>query len=162
MDIKYVHIHGWGRNVYLLTVMNIYSRKVLIRMCRQSIKKGDVLVMLSSLMLLDYNTEGMRIRNDNGSQFIAIAVRSYLKEKGILQEFSHVATPEDNAYIEALHSNLQREVIDRFEFDSIYHAQMIIDRYYKWYNEMRRHGSLKGKTPQTVYNQYFNPNPFEN
>jgi putative transposase len=161
MDIKYVHIHGWSRNVFLLTVMDIYSRKVLIHMLKQSIKKGDVLVMLS-LMLLEYKAEGMSLRNDNGSQFIATAVRAFLKEKGVLQEFSHVATPGDNAYIEALHSNLQREVIDRFEFDSIYHAQMIIDRYYKWYNEKRRHGSLKGKTPQNIYNQYFNPNPFEN
>ena len=153
MDIKYVHIHGWSRNVFLLTVMDIYSRKVLIHMLKASIKKGDVLVMLS-LMLMEYKTEGMSLRNDNGSQFIATAVRQFLKEKGISQEFSHVATPEDNAYIEALHSNLQREVIDRFEFDSIYHAQMIINRYYKWYNEKRRHGSLNGKTPQSVYNQY--------
>jgi transposase InsO family protein len=160
MDIKYVHIHGWGRNVLLLTVIDIYSRKVLIHMLKQSIKKGDVLVMLS-LMLLDYKAEGMSLRNDNGSQFIANAVRAYLKEKGIYQEFSHVATPEDNAYIEALHSNLQREVIDRFEFDSIYHAQMIIERYYQWYNEKRRHGSLKGKTPNAVYHQSINPNPFE-
>ncbi len=68
-----------------------------------------------------------------------------------------MATPEDNAYIEALHSNLQREVIERFEFDSIYHAQGIIDRYYKWYNEKRRHGSLAGRTPQAVYDQYINP-----
>ena len=112
-------------------------------------------------MLMEYKTEGMSLRNDNGSQFIATAVRQFLKEKGISQEFSHVATPEDNAYIEALHSNLQREVIDRFEFDSIYHAQMIIDRYYKWYNEKRRHGSLKGKTPESVYNHFFNPIPFE-
>jgi putative transposase len=111
---------------------------------------------------LEYKAEGMSLRNDNGSQFIATAVRAFLKEKGVLQEFSHVATPGDNAYIEALHSNLQREVIDRFEFDSIYHAQMIIDRYYKWYNEKRRHSSLKGKTPQNIYNQYFNPNPLEN
>lgn len=160
MDIKYVHIHGWRRNVFLLTVMDIYSRKVLIHMLKASIRKGDVLVMLS-LMLMEYKTEGMNLRNDNGSQFIATAVRQFLKEKGISQEFSHVATPEDNAYIEALHSNLQREVIDRFEFDSIYHAQMIIDRYYKWYNQKRRHGSLKGRTPQSVYNQYFNPIPFE-
>ena len=158
MDIKYVYIQGWRRNVFLLTVMDIYSRKVLIHMLRQSIKKGDVLVMLS-LMLLEYKTEGMSIRNDNGSQFIANAVREFLRDKGILQQFSHVATPEDNAYIEALHSNLQREVIDRFEFDSIYHAQMIIDRYYKWYNQKRKHGSLKRKTPQSVYNQYFNPFP---
>lgn len=160
MDIKYVHIHGWRRNVLLLTVMDIYSRKVLIHMMKASIKKGDVLVLLS-LMLLEYRAESMTLRNDNGSQFIASAVRAYLKEKGILQEFSHVATPEDNAYIEALHSNLQREVIDRFEFDSIYHAQMIINRYYQWYNEKRRHSALKGRTPNYTYNQYFNPNPFE-
>jgi putative transposase len=161
MDIKYVHVHGTGRNALLLTVIDIYSRKVLIHMLRNSIKKGDVLVMLS-LMLLDYKAEGMSLRNDNGSQFIAGAVRQYLKDKNILQEFSHVATPEDNAYIEALHSNLQREVMDRYEFDSIYHAQMTIDRYYEWYNNKRRHGSLNGKTPQIIWNQYFNPNPFEN
>jgi putative transposase len=153
MDIKYVHVQGTGRNALLLTVMDIYSRKVLIHMMRHSIKKGDVLVMLS-LMLLEYKAEAMTLRNDNGSQFIANAVRQYLKDKGIYQEFSHVATPEDNAYIEALHSNIQREVIDRFEFDSIYHAQLIIARYYQWYNEKRRHGSLNGKTPDFIFNQY--------
>ena len=114
-----------------------------------------------SLMLLDYKAEGMSLRNDNGSQFIAQVVREYLKEKGVYQEFSHVATPEDNAYIEALHSNLQREEIDRFEFESIYHAQLIIDRYYTWYNEKRRHGLLNGQTPETVFKKY-NPVPFEN
>jgi putative transposase len=112
-------------------------------------------------MLLEYKAEGMSLRNDNGSQFIANAVREYLKEKGVYQKFSHVATPEDNAYIEALHSNLQREVIDRFEFECIYHAQMVIDRYYKWYNEKRRHGSLKRQAPETAWKKY-NPIPFEN
>ncbi len=160
MDIKYVYVHGTGRNVLLLTVIDIYSRKVLIYLLRSHIKKGDVLVMLS-LMLLEYKAEGMSIRNDNGSQFIAQVVREYLKEKGIYQEFSHVATPEDNAYIEAFHSNLQREVIDRYEFDSIYHAQMVIDRYYDWYNEKRRHGALKRQTPNHVFKKY-NPVPFEN
>ena len=160
MDIKYVHVHGTDRNALLLTVMDIYNRKVLIHMLKSSIKKGDVLLMLS-LMLLEYKAEGMSLRNDNGSQFIANAVREYLKEKGVYQEFSHVATPEDNAYIEALHSNLQREVIDRFEFESIFHAQLVIDRYYKWYNEKRRHGSLNRQAPETAWKKY-NPIPFEN
>ena len=101
MDIKYVHVHGTGRSALLLTVIDIYSRKVLIHMMRYNIKKGDVLVMLS-LMLLEYKAEAMTLRNDNGSQFIAGAVRQYLKEKGIYQEFSHVATPQDNAYIEPI------------------------------------------------------------
>ena len=160
MDIKYVHVHGTGRNALLLTVMDIDSRKVLIHMLRKNIKKGDVLLMLS-LMLLEYKAEGMSLRNDNGSLFIAQAIREYLKEKGVYQEFSNVATPEDNAYIEALHSNLQREVIDRFEFDSIFHVQLVIDRYYKWYNEKRRHGSLGRKSPETAWKNY-NPIPFEN
>jgi len=160
MDIKYVYIHGTGRNVLLLTVIDVYSRKVLIYQLRSHIRKGDVLVMLS-LMLLEYKAEGMSIRNDNGSQFIAQVGRAYLKDKGILQEFSHVGTPEDNAYIEAFHSNLKREVIDRYEFDSIYHAQMILDRYYEWYNDKRRHGALQRQTPNQVF-QNINPVPFEN
>lgn len=76
------------------------------------------------LMLLDYKAEGMWFRNDNASQFTANTVREYLKEKGVYQESSHVDRPQDNAYIEALHSNQQR---------------VVIDRYYKWYNEKRRH-----------------------
>ena len=124
MDIKYVHIHGAGRNALLLTVIDVYSRKVLIHMLKFNIRKGDVIVMLS-LLLLEYKIKGMTIRNDNGSQFIATVVREYLKEKKVNQEFTHVATPEENAYIEALHSIIQREVIERFEFDSLYHAQMI-------------------------------------
>src|SRR5436309_3247992 len=107
-----------------------------------------------SLLLLEYKAEGITLRIDNGSQFIANAVREYLREKGVYQEFSHVATPEDNAYIEALHSILQREVIERFEFESIHHAQLVINRYYKWYNEKRRHGSLGGQTPEIVWKKY--------
>jgi hypothetical protein len=73
------------RNALLLTVIDIYS-KVLIHMLRHRIKKGDVLLMLS-LMLLEYKAEGMSIRNDNGSQFIAAVVREYLREKGIYQSY---------------------------------------------------------------------------
>jgi putative transposase len=111
-----------------------------------------------SLLLLEYKAEGITLRNDNGSQFIATAVREYLKEKGGYQELYHVATPQDNAYIEAMHSMLQWEVIESFEFESIYQAQFIIDRYYKWYNEKRRHGSLGGQTPDKVWKNY-NPIP---
>ncbi len=71
-----------------------------------------------------------------------------MKEKIVNQEFTHVATPEENAYIEALHSNVQREVVERFEFESIYHAQMIFNRYYEWYNNHLKHGALGRKSPE--------------
>lgn len=161
MDIKYIHIHGKGRNALLLSVIDVYSRKVLTHMLRFNIRKGDVLIMLS-LLLLEYKPKGMTLRNDNGSQFIAGAVRQFLKDKEIYQEFSHVATPQDNPYIEGLHSIIQREVVDRFEFDSIYQAQLVFQRYYQWYNERRRHGSLSGLTPQKVWDQNnFKPFPYK-
>ena len=46
MDIKYVYVHGWARNALLLTVIDVYTRKVLIHTLRFSIKKGDVLGFL--------------------------------------------------------------------------------------------------------------------
>jgi transposase InsO family protein len=128
-------------------VIDAFSRKVLTHMLRFNIKKGDVVVLLS-LLLMEYKIEGITLRNDNGSQFIAGVVRQFLKEKGVNQEFTHVATPQENAYIEALHSNVQREVVERYEFDSIYHAQMIFNRYYDWYNNNRKHGSLGRKSPE--------------
>jgi len=147
MDIKYIHIHGAQHNALLLTVIDAYSRKVLTHMLRFNIKKGDVIVLLS-LLLMEYKIENITIRNDNGSQFIAGVVRQFLKGKGVNQEFTHVATPEENAYIEALHSNIQREVVERYEFESIYHAQMVFNRYYEWYNNYRKHGSLGRKSPE--------------
>jgi transposase InsO family protein len=157
MDIKYIHIHGAQRNALLLTVIDAYSRKVLTHMLRFNIKKGDVIVLLS-LLLMKYRIENITLRNDNGSQFIAGVVRQFLKEKGVNQEFTLVATPEKNAYIEALHSNVQLEVVERYEFESIYHAQMIFNRYYEWYNNHRKHGSLGRKSLEQFLLQYAQKN----
>ena len=95
MDIKYIHIHGAQRNALLLTVIDAFSRKVLTHMLRFNIKKGDVIVLLS-LLLIEYKIEGITLRNDNGSQFIAGVVRQFMKDKGLKQEFTHVARPEEN------------------------------------------------------------------
>ena len=42
MDIKYVYIHGEKRNVFLLTVIDICTRKVLGHVLKPSIRKHDV------------------------------------------------------------------------------------------------------------------------
>ena len=92
MDIKYIHIHGAQRNALLLTVIDAYSRKVLTHMLRFNIKKGDVIVLLS-LLLMEYKIENITLRNDNGSQFIAGVVRQFLKEKGV-NALEYIATTD--------------------------------------------------------------------
>ena len=71
------------------------------------------------------------------------------------QEFSHISTPEDNAYIEAFHSILERELTSRYEFDSTFHAEMKIAQYMFTYNNIRKHGSIGLRTPQQAWNEYF-------
>ena len=79
-----------------------------------------------------YGIKGVTIRNDNGSQFIANNVKQYLRAAEANQELTHIATPEDNSYIEAFHSIVQREVIYRFEFDTFYHAKHTSAAYRNW------------------------------
>src|SRR5205085_2415470 len=102
---------------------------------------------------LKYGLKGVIIRNDNGSQFIANQVRQVLIDLEAQQEFTHVATPEENSYIESFHSIQQRELIDRFTFKSFYDAKKRIEDYMNWYNNVRRHGQLDGLTPAQKWAQ---------
>ena len=70
-------------------------------------------------------------------------------------EFTHISTPEENAYIEAFHSILERELTSRYEFDSFFHAEMKIAQYKFTYNNIRKHGAIGLKTPQQAWNEYF-------
>jgi hypothetical protein len=126
--------------------MDVYSRFILIWILQKSIRQGDVIDLMRKLHLM-YNLKSVAIRNDNGSQFIAHKVRNYLKQLEARQEFTHVATPEENAYIESFHSIMQRELIDRHQFESYYDAKMHMEKYIWWYNYLRRHASIGNVTP---------------
>lgn len=152
MDIKYVFVDGEKQNYLLLSVIDVYSRKIIKWVFQKSIKKKDVIIMFKDLDL-SYGLKGVFIRNDNGGQFIANDVKNYFKSINALQEFTHVATPQENSYIEAFHSILQREVIDRFEFLSGYDAKTTIVKYMDWYNLKRRHGRINRITPQRKWDQ---------
>ena len=99
-------------------------------------------------------TRTITLRNDNGSQFIAHAVREYLQEKQVVQEFIDVATPEENCFIEAYHSIIQREPLEPRQFESIGDGQAAFERWKLFYNERRRHDSLGGSRPAMVWEQY--------
>jgi transposase InsO family protein len=152
LDIKYVWVSGERRWFYLLSIMDIYSRKILAHIFQPSIRHTDVMQMFR-LLDLRFDLKGVIIRNDNGSQFLANKLRALLMELEARQEFTHVATPEENAYIEAFHSILDRELIQRFEFDSYFEAKQQIERYMLWYNDRRRHREIGKITPNQKWAQ---------
>ena len=153
-DIKYIWVSGERKNYYLLSLMDVYTRRILDWIFQSSIRKVDVLKMISRTDLT-HGLKGVTVRNDNGSQFIANKVRHYLRNLDAHQEFTHIATPEENSYIEAFHSIIDREVIQRFEFASYYEAKLTLTAYMDFYNNKRQHGSLGRKTPMKIWNEYY-------
>lgn len=155
LDIKYIWVAGEKRNYYLLTILDVYSRKAIEQILKSSIKKIDVINMFRRINQR-FSIKGVTIRNDNGSQFIANDVKQFLSSAEAKQEFTHIATPQENSYIEAFHSILQTEVVDRFEFLSFYEAKYTIQKHLDWYNNERKHGQIGRITPQQKWNSYEN------
>ncbi len=147
IDIKYVWIAGEQRNCYLLTVIDVFSKKVLDSVLKYSIRQHDVIQMLKRINCHN-SIKGIIIRNDNGPQFIANLVKNFYRTAEVLQECTHPGTPEENCYIEAYHSILQRTVIDRQEFESYYEANCTIKRFVDFYNNRRPHRSIAFMRPE--------------
>jgi hypothetical protein len=77
-----------------------------------------------------------------------------LQEQNIAQEFTHVATPEENCFIEAYHSILDKQLLQTTEFQDIEEAIAVFNRWRTFYNERRRHGSLKQQPPKQIWDAY--------
>lgn len=152
LDIKYVWVEGEGRWYYQLAIMDVFSRRILCWIFQRSVRQAEVVALMRWLDLR-FGLKGVIIRNDNGSQFIAHQVREVLRSLEAEQEFTHVATPEENAYIEAFHSIQQRELMDRHRFESYYDAKQHIGKYMHWYNYRRKHGAIGFITPMQKWAQ---------
>ncbi len=153
MDIKMVWIPNVGKNAYLLSIIDVHSRKILKDLFAFNIKQKQVISFLETLFEgLEY-PENIVIRSDNGSQFIAKSVREYLALIGVDQEFTHVATPEENAHIEAYHGTLKRDIFDKWEYYTFGQIEQILKRYLVFYNNTRLHGLIGHKTPVDKWNE---------
>jgi putative transposase len=153
MDIKMVWIPSVGKNAYLLSIIDVHTRRILQDYFSFSIKQNKVIAFLSDLFLgLEY-PKNVVIRSDNGSQFIANSVREYLGLIGVQQEFTHVATPEENAHIEAYHGILKKEVFQRVDYRTFGEIEQILKRYVIFYKNTRLHGLLGRITPIEKWNQ---------
>tara|TARA_B100000809_G_scaffold159385_1_gene156743 strand:- start:33 stop:275 length:243 start_codon:yes stop_codon:yes gene_type:complete len=72
-----------GENAYLLSIIDVYTRKILKDYFSFSIKQDKVIAFLSEVFLEYQYPESVVIRSDNGSQFIAKNIREYLVLIGV-------------------------------------------------------------------------------
>lgn len=163
IDIKYIYIHGERRNAYLITMLDVFTRKALVWTLNWDMKTNRVIQLLNQLFTkwlipLELNPKKVqvKIRTDNGSQFIAKLFRNHLNTAGIENEYIRPGTPQQNGHIEAFHSTLNKLVCKKYESDSISQARQTLTRFFDVYNNERIMKSILYKTPSEFYELWKN------
>lgn len=154
MDIKYIYLNKEKRQAYLLAIIDVATRYVLGWSLRYNMKHTNVILCLHGA-LRGYKAESIMLRTDNGSQFVAKGLKKYLQKMNISQEFTHVATPQDNSYVESLFSCVEREVTGRYDIGSLCEGKERFNRYFHYHNTKRKRHNLGKKSPLTYWNTVF-------
>ena len=147
MDITYIPMaRGF---VYLVAVMDWYSRKVLS--WRVSITM-DVHFCLEALEeAIDVHGASEIVNTDQGSQFTSQAFTGLLKKHGIRISMDGKGAWRDNVFIERLWRSVKYEEVYLHAYDTVSDSRAGIGKYFNLYNRRRPHSSLKRKTPDQVY-----------
>ena len=113
-----------GRTLKLLTIEDEYTRECLAIEVERSITSRDVIETLRCLFEVR-GTPGF-IRSDNGPEFIAEAIRDWLKDTGVETLYIEPGAPWENAYSESFHSRFRDELLDRELFTSLCEAKVLV------------------------------------
>jgi transposase InsO family protein len=139
-----------GKAFRMLTIIDEYTRECLAIVTKRKLKSGDVLEALENLFI----DRGIpdHIRSDNGAEFTAKAVRSWLEKMEVKPTYIEPASPWENGYNESFNGKLRDELLDRELFDTLQEAQVLIERWRVHYNTKRPHSSLgyRPPAPQTI------------
>jgi len=134
-----------GQRIRALTVVDNFSRESLGITVDYALKAADVVATMQHLQALRGTPK--RIRVDNGSEFISLALDRWAYENGVTLDFSRPGKPTDNAFIESFNGSLRDECLNVHWFLSLSDAREKIERWRLDYNEFRPHSSLGNLTP---------------
>ena len=148
IDIKYIYVHAIKRNALLCSVIDVFTREILNYIFEFSIRKHDVCNLMESILGEHPEVKMATLRSDNGSQFEANMFKNYMINKGVNQEFTHYATPQENAYIESYHNIISRELCHKYIFDSMDEARKEIAGFINYYNNKRLHSGIGYLSPK--------------
>lgn len=134
-----------GGKLRILAVLDEFTRECLALRVDRSIDSHKVMATLDWLFLLHGAPE--HLRSDNGSEFVAKALRRWLDTRGAKTLYITPGSPWENGYIESFNGSLRDECLNMHVFTNGHHAQEVIEQWRREYNELRPHSSLNYQTP---------------
>jgi transposase InsO family protein len=135
---------GW---VYCCAVIDAFSRKVVGWSIADHVR-SELVVDALEMARWQRSPSGTIVHADRGAQYTSWVFGQRLRAAGLLGSMGRVASSVDNALIESFWSTMQRELLDRQNWNSkVELASAIFERIEGWYNPRRRHSTLGMLSP---------------
>lgn len=146
-DITYIPMQKGF--MYLMAIIDIYSRMVLNWDISNTMEAEWCASVLNSTLATHSKPE--IFNSDQGSQFTSPKFLSCLKEREVKISMDGVGRATDNAFIERLWRTLKYEHIYLFCYQEGGALRRGLTKWFKYYNEERRHSSLNWTKPINAY-----------
>lgn len=134
-----------GRPLKLLAIEDECTRECLAIEVARGLTSRDVIRTLQRLFAQRGTPQGLR--SDNGPEFIAQAIRSWLATSGIETLYIEPGAPWENGRAESFHGKLRDEFLNAELFTSVLEAKVLTEAYRVEFNERRPHSALVYETP---------------
>jgi len=146
-DITYIRLeHGF---VYLVAVMDWYSRKVLSFRLSNTMSVGFCTDCLEEALAL-YGAPEI-FNSDQGAQFTSGAFTKILLDRSIQISMDGRGRAFDNIFVERLWRTVKYEDVYLRGYASMPELLLGLTSYFGFYNAERFHQSLQNKTPNEVH-----------
>jgi putative transposase len=152
-DISYVNFKGTF--VYLIAVLDGYSRAILSWDVRSRMESFDVQLVLwraCDKYLEQSNPNNPRLITDNGSQFLTNEFKNTLKEFSMKNVRTSVNHPQANGKIERFNKTIKSEVIRNMPKFTLVQMKTEIGEWIHHYNFERLHSAIDYVAPMDVMN----------
>lgn len=146
-DITYVPMaHGF---VYLVAIVDWFSRRVLA--WRVSISLDAAFCIEALEEALTRHGKPAIFNSDQGSQFTSTTFTAVLHREQIAISMDGKGRWRDNVFVERLWRSVKYEEVYLNAYASVPEARAGIGRYLGFYNAVRPHSALGGRTPDQIY-----------
>jgi len=146
-DITYIPM--WRGFVYLCVILDWASRRVLAWWLSNTLTT-DFCVDAVQEAITRYGPPVI-FNTDQGCQFTSQEFTGLLKDHGIQISMDGTGRWRDNVFVKRLWRSLKYEEVYLHAYDTVTDAQDGIARYLTFYNQLRPHRALDGRTPDRVY-----------
>lgn len=152
-DITYIYTDKGF--VYLSSIMDLYSRKIISWEVSDSLSVEIVLKTVAKAKSARKLGKALIIHSDRGSQYTSREYKNVTRHPKIERSYSRKGNPWDNAVIESFHSIIKREWLNRYRISGLPEAKSLIFEYIEtFYNIRRLHSHCKMLSPNEFEKKY--------